>query len=181
MVVRGASSSALERIGLDETIAERLLSGLADDGVSVLENTEIDSFELVAPTGAGGKYDDASSGVQTIQMALKGGGELTADLYLACLGRVPRARGTSLGLEAAGVALTERAGHIVVNQNFETSREGIYAAGDCSAPPPLGEPTTHTPWPRDAPAHDRPLMTARSRSLALVWCSRGAGARLDGR
>ncbi len=32
MVVRGSALSALERIGLDETIAERLLSGLDKQG-----------------------------------------------------------------------------------------------------------------------------------------------------
>jgi pyruvate/2-oxoglutarate dehydrogenase complex dihydrolipoamide dehydrogenase (E3) component len=32
MLVRNSAMSALERIGLDITVAERLLQGLADDG-----------------------------------------------------------------------------------------------------------------------------------------------------
>ena len=37
LVVRGSAMSALERIGLDETIADRLLAALRSDGVTILE------------------------------------------------------------------------------------------------------------------------------------------------
>ena len=46
MVVRSTAMSALERIGLDDTIAERLLKGLRDQGVTVLEKTEISAFDV---------------------------------------------------------------------------------------------------------------------------------------
>ena len=46
MVVRSTAMSALERIGLDDTIAERLLKGLRDQGVTVLEKTEISEFDV---------------------------------------------------------------------------------------------------------------------------------------
>jgi len=68
---------------------------------------------------------------------LQPAGELQTELYLACLGRQPRARGTSLELEANGVKLVERSGHIQVDDNFETTQPGIYAAGDCVVGPAL--------------------------------------------
>jgi len=146
MVVRGSALSALERIGLDETIAERLLSGLDKQGVTVLENTEVDGFALCK----GGLCDAGMSiggeDADTVQLRLKSkdemgepqpAGSLEVDLYLACLGRSPRARGTSLELEANGVKLVESSGHIQVCERFETTQPGIYAAGDCIVGPAL--------------------------------------------
>ena len=94
---------------------------------------------------------------------LKEAGEIETELYLACLGaspqspvpppqppppnralapwtgagRKPRGRETSLDLEANGVELVEKSGHIFVGDNFETSQPGIYAAGDCIVGPAL--------------------------------------------
>jgi len=146
MVVRGSAMSALERIGLDYTIAERLLSGLRRQHVTVLEETEIDSFEFSdCPVGV----DDRDIGGEectplrlTIKTAdskgeLVDAGAIEADLYLACLGRRPRARATSLALEENGIKLHEGTGHILVDDGFETSQKGIYAAGDCVAGPAL--------------------------------------------
>ena len=42
MLVRGTAMSALDRLGLDETIAQRLLQGLYDDDVKLMENTQAD-------------------------------------------------------------------------------------------------------------------------------------------
>ena len=149
MVVRGSAMSALEKIGLDDTIAERLLRGLADQGVTVLENTVVDSFECIADADDDGMPKIGGDICETIGMELKSkdasSGEMVpastpyieADLYLACLGRRPRTRGTSLGLEEYGVECTERSGHIVVGDDFQTSRPGVYAAGDCIEGPAL--------------------------------------------
>jgi NAD(P) transhydrogenase len=141
MVVRGSAMAALDRIGLDETIAERLLTGLREEDVQVLEDTSIVSYDSLAPTGVD---DYATDGViHPMEFGLQRTsskedvGTIEADLYLACLGRVPRARGTSLGLEAAGVTLTEGGGHIFVDPMFETSQKNIYAAGDCIEGPAL--------------------------------------------
>ena len=41
MLVRGSAKTALARIGIDPTIAERLLKALADDDIKVLENTQV--------------------------------------------------------------------------------------------------------------------------------------------
>ena len=47
MLVRGSATSALQKIGIDETIAERLLGALAEDNIKVLENTSIKAFTHV--------------------------------------------------------------------------------------------------------------------------------------
>jgi len=72
-----------------------------------------------------------------VVVELDGGkGTLEADVYLAAMGRTPVAKGTSLGLEAAGVELGQR-GHIAVDGSFESTIKGIYAAGDCIEGPAL--------------------------------------------
>jgi NAD(P) transhydrogenase len=138
IIVRGCAGDAIARIGLDETIAEKLLSGLVKDGVTILEGTEIESFKYLDPTGSGDKFATDTSTLRTLQMQLIGDHTLPidADLYMACLGRIPRGKGTSLGLEAAGIDFSQR-GHIWTDENHQTSREGIFAAGDCTAGPAL--------------------------------------------
>ena len=85
MLVRGSAASALRRMGLDVDVADRLLKGLADTGVTVLENTSIDSFEDVPPNLE-----------EPIQLSLKTseGGTATpsgidADIVLAATGYSP--------------------------------------------------------------------------------------------
>jgi len=53
------------------------------------------------------------------------------------MGRQPVTKDSTLGLEEANVALTERSEHIVVDSRFKTSVEGVYAAGDCITGPML--------------------------------------------
>ena len=184
MIVRGTAMSALERIGLDETIAERLLAALREDGVTVLEDTVVSGFDFGAKeNGGGGEEAEAADeeypamwcaedeDVRPIRFALakssdeSDAGHVDAELYLACLGRSPRTKGTGLGLEAAGIELTERAGFIAVNKScFQTSRKGVYAAGDCIEGPALASTGVdqaqraaqamfagRRPWRRDAP------------------------------
>jgi NAD(P) transhydrogenase len=142
MVVRSNAMQALDRIGLDDTIAERLLRGLSEQGVTVLENTVVDSFECLHEDEDPSALIGGEVACDTIRMALKTkdgqpAGEVEADLYLACLGRKPRAKGTSLELEANGIKLVERSGHIEVDEMFQTTQPGIYAAGDCVVGPAL--------------------------------------------
>ena len=66
-----------------------------------------------------------------LEIALSTGEKLSADTILLAAGRV--ANTTDLGLEAAGVELDSR-GRIVVDKNFRTTAEGVYAAGDVLGP-----------------------------------------------
>ena len=142
MVVRGDAMQALDRIGLDETIAERLLRGLSDQGVTVLESTVVDSFEYLHEDEDPSALIGGEEGLDTLRMSLRTkdgqpAGEVEADLYLACLGRKPRTRESSLELEANGIQLVERSRHIEVDEMFQTTQPGIYAAGDCVVGPAL--------------------------------------------
>lgn len=66
-----------------------------------------------------------------LEVRLSSGETLFPDTLLFAAGRV--ANTENLGLEAAGVKLDTR-GRIVVDENFETSAKGIYAAGDVLRP-----------------------------------------------
>jgi NAD(P) transhydrogenase len=66
-----------------------------------------------------------------LEVELSTGNRVFPDTVLFAAGRIANTEG--LGLEAAGVALDSR-GRIVVDGNFRTSVEGIYAAGDVLEP-----------------------------------------------
>ncbi len=66
-------------------------------------------------------------------------GEVAGTRLLVALGRAPVTKG--LGLEAAGVELTER-GFIKVDSRLETTAPGVYAAGDVAGTPQF----THASW-----------------------------------
>src|SRR5215213_5802360 len=69
-----------------------------------------------------------------LQVALAGGERLEPDTLLFAAGRAGNTEG--LGLEAAGVQTDDR-GLIVVDDKFQTTADGIYAAGDVIGPPAL--------------------------------------------
>ena len=66
-----------------------------------------------------------------LQIMLSTGESVDADTLLFAAGRV--ANTEALGLDTAGVALDPR-GRIVVDRNFRTTAEGVYAAGDVLGP-----------------------------------------------
>ena len=66
-----------------------------------------------------------------LEVHLSTGEKLFPDTVLFAAGRVANTQ--NLGLEAAGIGLDSR-GRIVVDGNFRTSVEGIYAAGDVLGP-----------------------------------------------
>jgi len=69
-----------------------------------------------------------------VVVELEDGRQIRGSHALLAVGSVPRT--ADLGLEAAGVAVTER-GHIAVDRVSRTSVRGIYAAGDCTGVLPL--------------------------------------------
>ena len=122
----------------------QLLCGMRDQGVTLLEKTVIDTFECAGSHDDDVTIGDAACGQvrMTLQTTgadghLRPDGALEAELYLACLGRKPRAKSTSLQLEAHGVHLDEKSGHILVDSDLRTSQPSMYAAGDCIHGPAL--------------------------------------------
>ena len=109
----------LDRIvpGVDDEITKHFQRALAKQGLK---------FKL------GSKVTKAEPGADGITLTVepaKGGAAetLQADVVLVSIGRRPFVAG--LGLDKAGVKLTDR-GRIAVNTHFQTSVPGIYAIGD---------------------------------------------------
>jgi NAD(P) transhydrogenase len=73
-------------------------------------------------------------GVSQVRTTFKDGRVICADKALVALGRV--ANVDTLNLAAAGVALSAR-GHILVDDQLQTTVAGVYAAGDVIGPPAL--------------------------------------------
>jgi len=96
---------------------------------------------LAAFRSMGGAYRAAAEvtgarfdGFSQVEVTLAGGDALRADIVLAAFGRVANLDG--IGLDRLKVAVNAR-GHVEVNERFETSIAGIYAAGDAIGPPAL--------------------------------------------
>jgi dihydrolipoamide dehydrogenase len=83
-----------------------------------------------------GKTEVKKDGTVVTHVTDPKGGEATidADVVLMAVGRKPYTEG--LGLREAGVQLDDK-GRIVVDQKYQTSVEGLYAAGDVIAGPML--------------------------------------------
>jgi len=115
---------------------------LVDGGDRLLPFMDAEMSALVAGTfrdmgmrvvhGAGrATATRTSSG---LEVALGTGESLTPEKVIFATGRVGCTAG--LELEAAGVA-TDNRGRIVVDEHFQTTAAGIYAAGDVIGPPAL--------------------------------------------
>jgi dihydrolipoamide dehydrogenase len=65
----------------------------------------------------------------------KGSEDLSFDRLLVAVGRRPNSM--DLGLEELGVALDEKSGHVLVDENYQTKVAGLYAIGDLIPGPAL--------------------------------------------
>ena len=103
----------------DADVSKELLKHYKKLGVNVLLSTAVQNVE------------DKGSGVR-VTIAPAAGGDasvIEADKFLAAFGFAPRVAG--FGLEAAGVALTER-GAVAIDARGRTNVPNIYAIGDCT-------------------------------------------------
>jgi dihydrolipoamide dehydrogenase len=109
----------LDRIcpGIDDEITKFFQRALAKQGLKFKLGSKVTKAET---TGAGVTL--------TVEPSKGGAAEtLEADIVLVAIGRRPYVAG--LGLDKAGVKLTDR-GRIAVDAHFQTSVPGIYAIGD---------------------------------------------------
>ena len=104
---------------MDAEIAELLSTTFRDMGMRVMQNAGRAS---ATRTGAG------------LRVHLADGETLAPEKVIFATGRIGNTEG--LGLDAAGVA-TDARGRILVDDHYQTSVEGIYAAGDVIGPPAL--------------------------------------------
>ena len=138
LVVVGAGIIGLElgsvwrRLGSDVTVVEfldRICPGI-DDEITKFFQRALAKQGLKFKLGAKvTKAETTGTGVTLTVEPSKGGAAetLQADVVLVAIGRRPYVAG--LGLDKAGVKLTER-GRIAVDAHFQTSVPGIYAIGD---------------------------------------------------
>jgi NAD(P) transhydrogenase len=96
---------------------------------------------LAAFRSMGGEYRGAADvtgarfdGFSQVEVSLKGGDVLQADIVFAAFGRIANLEG--IGLDRLELGISAR-GHVEVNESFETSIPGVYAAGDAIGPPAL--------------------------------------------
>ena len=96
---------------------------------------------LAAFQSMGGRYRAAAEvtgarfdGFSLVEVSLADGDTLTADIVFAAFGRIANLDG--IGLDRVKLRVSSR-GHVEVNERFETSIPGIYAAGDAIGPPAL--------------------------------------------
>ena len=103
--------------GMDDEIAKKFLAIAKKQAVSFRLSTVVKAAKT------------SKTGVSlTVEPAAGGAAEtVTADIALVSVGRHPATDG--LGLEAAGISLTER-GRIAVDSRFETSLDDVFAIGD---------------------------------------------------
>ena len=115
---------------------------LADRGERLLSYVDAELAEILAGsfTGIGMELHlgAAIEGIardgRGLQVTLTDGSEVHPDKVIVSSGRVGNTEG--LGLEDAGVEVDDR-GRIVVNERFQTTAPGVYAAGDAIGPPAL--------------------------------------------
>jgi NAD(P) transhydrogenase len=96
---------------------------------------------LTAFQAMGGKYRGGAEvagarfdGFSQVEVQLRGGEVLAADIVFAAFGRVANLEG--IGLDRLQLAISSR-GHVQVDERFETNIPGIFAAGDAIGPPAL--------------------------------------------
>lgn len=115
---------------------------LIDRGERLLSYVDEELAHVLAQTFTNmGMRLRLGNGVETIErdedglrVVLTDGSEVRPDKVLVSSGRVGNTDG--LGLDAAGVTVDDR-GRIVVDEHFQTSAPGVYAAGDVIGPPAL--------------------------------------------
>ena len=110
--------------GMDLEIANKFKAMMTKQGLSFHLNTAVKSAKATK-TGVTLVLADAKSGEET---------KMKCDIALVSVGRKPNTDG--LGLEELGVAVSER-GQIIVDEDFETNIEGVFAVGDVIAGPML--------------------------------------------
>lgn len=127
---------AYRRFGAEVTVLEAgpQIAAREDAEVGTELQRLLEAEGMVFHTGARLLSVRGRSG-EAVELAVAQGEKtlaLTGTHLLVAAGRRPNTRG--IGLEAAGVALTEH-GTIAVNDRLETSQPGIWAIGECAGSP----------------------------------------------
>jgi len=134
-----------EAYGSEVTIIEALdrVLPVEDKDISAQMEKAYKKRGMTIHTGA--RLESAEPGDEgvTLKFKDKDGEEqtLTVDRVLSAVGRVPNTE--DVGLEEAGVELSEKGGFIEVDEWMRTSVEGVYAVGDCAGGALLAHKASH--------------------------------------
>jgi len=126
MLVRSECLTALERIGLDSDVAKKLIQVLHADDVEIYENTSVKEYDVPLNREDGLITMHLKSSSPDVPSKVK------VDVLLAATGRTANMYGW--GAEKLNMKLGK---HVEVDDCYETSVKGIYAAGDVIGPPSL--------------------------------------------
>ncbi len=131
-------ASMMAAFGADVTLIEGGEHILAREDADVAEEMAANLAAQGVTARTGERAVRVSSGDEGVLVHTTAG-EVAGTRLLVALGRTPATKG--LGLEAAGVELTER-GFVKVDSRLETTAPGVYAAGDVAGTPQF----THASW-----------------------------------
>ena len=137
-VIGVETASMMASFGADVTLIEGGERILAREDADVAEEMAANLAAQGVTVRTGERAVRVSSGGEGIVVHTTAG-EVSGTRLLVALGRTPATKG--LGLEAAGVELTER-GFVKVDSRLETTAPGVYAAGDVAGTPQF----THASW-----------------------------------
>lgn len=171
MVIVGAGpvgceyASTFAAVGTEVHLVEqsRRLLPVLDGEVSRLLESSLrrSGVDLALGSALSGLEHDGRS----LVVELDGGRVLRSDRLLFAAGRVGNTEG--LGLEAVGVETDDR-GRIVVDENFQTTAEHVFAAGDVVGPPALASVSMEQARVAMCHAFGIPLRQAVDRLLPVA-------------
>jgi dihydrolipoamide dehydrogenase len=130
---------AFDRIlpGIDSELARLAHRTFSKQGIEFRTQTFVESAHRKPKKGdrqekkgdekKGDRQEEAAEG-DRCRVTIRDGEPIDCDRVLLATGRTPAT--DELGLESIGLE-TDRRGFLSVNDDFETSVEGVYAAGDC--------------------------------------------------
>ena len=141
--------SMFAALGVDVTIvdARKRLLGFVDEEIIECLQYQMRSMGVTLRLGEEVRSSQPREDGQVVT-ELKSGKVIVSDAVLYSAGRVSNTAG--LGLEGLGIVLDER-GRINVNENYQTTQEHIYAAGDVIGFPALA--STSAQQGRSASCH----------------------------
>ena len=120
--------SVWSRLGSEVVVLEAMPAVLAglDGEIAKQARRTFEKQGLTFTTGA--FVESAKRAGKGCEVKCKGMDMIQCDRVLMCAGRVPNTK--EIGLDSVGIK-TDRRGAILVDQNFQTNANSIFAIGDC--------------------------------------------------
>lgn len=161
-------AQAMRRLGAEVTVIERgpRLAGNEDPdvGAALLELFRDEGITVELTTQVRRVEGTSGERVRVVTTSQDREGVVEGTDLLVATGRTPNTSG--LGLEVAGVELTER-GYIAVDEHLATTAENVWAIGECAGSPQF----THAAFDDFQVVHDNLSGGGRStRDRLLAYC-----------